>query len=267
VETAESGIGTPREHELRSAGLRRDLDVLRELASEESLRRGGLGVTRIAERLGREKSQISRALRALAAEGLAERDSETRTYQLGWELYRLAARGVQARLVRAASPVLRRLAEQLQAETRLSVVIDGQVMTLASVVPGRRTRSGLRSDLPSEQAALTLAETPSGPVLALDWSDAALADEFAEDETSAMHEHVRTARREGVVHYPGVDPAEGRYAAPVRDFRGVVVAALQIGTVAQAVPASAADPARTVAAAAAELSAALGYEPPASRYL
>ena len=82
-----------------SAGLRRDMEVLRELASDECLRRGGLGVVRIAVRLGREKSQVSRALRALEGEGLVERDPSTRTYQLGLGLYTLAARGVETRLV------------------------------------------------------------------------------------------------------------------------------------------------------------------------
>src|ERR1035437_6218591 len=93
------------------------MEVLRELASDECLRRGGLGVVRIAVRLGREKSQVSRALRALEGEGLVERDPGTRTYQLG--LYTLAARGVETRLVRAANGHLNRLAQEQHAQVRL----------------------------------------------------------------------------------------------------------------------------------------------------
>ena len=37
------------------------------LGSDEAVERGGLGVVRIAELVGREKSQVSRALSALAA--------------------------------------------------------------------------------------------------------------------------------------------------------------------------------------------------------
>jgi IclR family transcriptional regulator, KDG regulon repressor len=42
-----------------SAGLRRDLDLLEQLTGEEALRRGGLGVARLAELTGWQKSQVS----------------------------------------------------------------------------------------------------------------------------------------------------------------------------------------------------------------
>jgi IclR family transcriptional regulator, KDG regulon repressor len=201
-----------------SAGLRRDMGVLRELASEECLRRGGLGVVRIAVRLGREKSQVSRALRALQGEGLVQRDPRTRTYQLGWGLYTLAARGIETRLVRAADAHLHQLADEQQADVRLCVLIRGQVLTLIS--------------LPNEWAAGAEAptRTPAGAVLALDWPDGALRNLVADDgpaHTSLLDSREQVRVR-GYAQFAETDTEPARYAAPVRDFRGVVLAAIQL---------------------------------------
>ena len=45
----------------RETSIRRSLEVLLSLGSEPAIESGGLGVTRIADLLGREKSQVSRA--------------------------------------------------------------------------------------------------------------------------------------------------------------------------------------------------------------
>jgi DNA-binding IclR family transcriptional regulator len=194
------------------------MEVLRELASDECLRRNGLGVVRIAVRLGREKSQVSRALRALEDEGLVERDPHTRTYQLGWGLYSLAARGVETRLVLAASAPLRRLADQQRADVRLCVLIGREVLTLISLPPVRAA------------GAETPSQTPCGPVLALDWPDAALRELVPDgpSDHSNLLASCAEARARGYVHFPETDTSPARYAAPVRDFRGIVLAALQL---------------------------------------
>lgn len=240
-----------------SAGLRRDMDVLRELASEESLRRSGLGVVRIAERLGREKSQVSRALRALEAEGLVERDPRNRTYQLGWGLYALAARGVETRLVRAASTHLHRLAERRHGTARLSVLIGGQVLPLITVTPG----STARADALTDASAEPLLSTPSGPALILDWSDAALAALAPVDVGGprTLAGHLSHVRQEGYVRFD--DPL--RVAAPVRDFRSIVLGAIELGRPPDAdplEPGTAELIGAAVRDAAAELSRDLGYE-------
>lgn len=205
--------GTPH-----SVGLRRDMEVLRELASEECLRRGGLGVVRIAERLGREKSQVSRALRALEAEGLVERDPRTRSYQLGWGLYTLAARGVETHLLRAAYAHVNRLAEQQRADVRLCVLIGGKVLTLLSVPP-----------LAAPQAE-SPTETPCGPLLVLDWSQAELRRLVPPGALGhgELLTSLADARAHGYLQYPRTGPVPAQYAAAVRDSRGVVLAAIQL---------------------------------------
>jgi DNA-binding IclR family transcriptional regulator len=239
------------------------MEVLRELASEECLRRGGLGVVRIAERLGREKSQVSRALRALAAEGLVERDPLTRTYQLGWGLYTLAARGVETRLVRAASGTLHRLAEQHRARTRLCVLIGGQVLSLLAVAPG----STERSDSMTEGEAVAITATAAGPALVLDWPDIALRDLLMPDEHAyhAVLGHIEHARRHRYVAFgeqPGAAAVPG-YAAAVRDFRGIVLAAIELSWPAEedaAIGHDASAVSASLVHSAAALSGDLGYD-------
>ncbi len=209
----------------QSVGLRRDLEVLRELASEESLRRGGLGVVRIAERLGREKSQVSRALRALEAEGMVERDPRTRTYQLGWALYTLAARGVETRLVRAAATWLRGLAEQTGHTVRLCVLIGGQVLTLAVLAPGQT----LYQDSSAEaEAGVAVTETAAGPALLLDWPPDSLEQLGTADELAERVDRVRS--RGYYAHIDGSGAGRSGVAAPVRDFRGIVLAAVEVAS-------------------------------------
>ena len=75
-----------------ATSLRKGVDLLRTLQSDEALAGGGLGVLRLAELSGLHKSQVSRTLKILAGYGLVDRDSETRAYRLGWTLFALAAR-------------------------------------------------------------------------------------------------------------------------------------------------------------------------------
>lgn len=226
------------------------MEVLRELASDECLRRKGLGVVRIAVRLGREKSQVSRALRALEDEGLVERDPRSRTYQLGWGLYTLAARGVETRLVLAASAHLYRLADEQHADVRLCVLIGGKVITLISMPAAG---SGV-AEAPSQ--------TPSGPVLALDWPEAALqhlVTDRAEDP-STLAAGRDSARARGFVHFPETDHQPARYAAPVRDFRGIVLAAVQLAQRPADPSGTGMPPEAAVMASAGALSAELGFD-------
>lgn len=234
-----------------SAGLRRDMEVLRELASEECLRRGGLGVVRIAVRLGREKSQVSRALRALQGEGLVQRDPRTRTYQLGWGLYTLAARGIETRLVRAAATHLHLLANEQQADVRLCVLIGMRVLTLIA----------LPSD--ADAGAEEPARTPCGAVLTLDWPETALGNLAVDDGPagSRLLDSRQQARARGYVQFPETDTGPARYAAPVRDFRGVVLAAIQLTQRPGEEPAAQdAGPGRAVVDAANALAADLGFD-------
>ena len=112
--------------------LERMIDILFALGEPESTRNGGLGVVRVSELVGREKSQVSRALRTLAGAGLVERDAATREYRLGWRLFALAARVGDQRLLALSPPVLHGLVGALGETAHLTVLDGGEVVTLMS---------------------------------------------------------------------------------------------------------------------------------------
>ena len=93
-------------------------------------------MTRISELLGREKSQVSRALKALNEYGLVERNEDS-AYRLGWRLYALAQLAGERRLLETATPKLRRLAVSLGERVHLSVLQGTETLTVLSESSGR----------------------------------------------------------------------------------------------------------------------------------
>jgi IclR family KDG regulon transcriptional repressor len=186
------------------------------LGGDEAATNGGLGVVRIAELLDREKSQVSRALKTLSARGFVDRDPVTREYRLGLRFYGLAARTSRSRLLALAPPLLRQLVSELGETAHLSVLEGTEVLTLISERSPRVVQasdwSGLR--VPAEN-------TSSGRALLLDMDGASLP--------AALRERLVRAREVG---YATVDeefePGLVGAAAPVRDFRGRIVAALNV---------------------------------------
>jgi len=109
--------------------------VLSALHGEEALAAGGLGVLRIAELVGSDKSQVSRTLKILAEYGLVDRDPHTRAYRLGWQLFALASRAGDTHLLAAAGPVVKELGRTLGERSHLSVLQGTEVLTLLSESP------------------------------------------------------------------------------------------------------------------------------------
>ncbi|TMR32186.1 hypothetical protein ETD96_30295, partial [Actinomadura geliboluensis] len=125
-----------------SNGLRRDLEILDLLAQAGHATRG-LGVSRIARLLNREKSQVSRALKAMEAEALVDRDPDSLEFRLGWRLYALAARTTYFVLNCSRSDVL-------SSDPELRPVVHGAVRWLMSrQITGRPRgeRAGVRLSL------------------------------------------------------------------------------------------------------------------------
>src|SRR5258706_11962510 len=90
----------------RETSIRRGIETFLVVASERAAARGGLSVTAIAEQLGREKSQVSRALAALADYGLVDRDPDTPAYPLGWPISPIAHIGPQSQRLCLTEPDL-----------------------------------------------------------------------------------------------------------------------------------------------------------------
>src|SRR5579875_3663709 len=105
----------------KATSLRRAVELLLALASDDALTAGGLGVKRLTTLLDDEKSRVSRSLRTLQEYGLVERDPETLAFRIGWRVYALAQRAGEARLLAAAPRVAAELVREFQESAHLSV--------------------------------------------------------------------------------------------------------------------------------------------------
>ena len=158
----------------------RDLEILEVLASSEAPE--GMGVVRVAALLGRDKATVSRAMATLAESGVLSRDEESRLYRIGPKIFALAALSAEAALVRESRPFLRQVARHSRETTHLSVLRGGLVLTLISELSPNEVRTASWEGLNSDPL-----RTPSGRVLVSDWSDAELADWYAQQASGALH--------------------------------------------------------------------------------
>ncbi len=219
----------------RASSLRRGTVILAALGSEEALDAGGLGVVRIAQLVGQDKSQVSRALAALADAGLVDRDPRTRAYRLGWGLFALARRAGRPRLLAVAPRVLSELVAAIGETAHLSVLQGDAVLTLLShSSPAVVTARGWSG------RTVPVTCTSSGRALLMDRSAAELAPLFAPARPAAgtpnapadageLHRRILAAREHGVaIADEELELGLFGIAAPVRDFSGQIVAAVNI---------------------------------------
>lgn len=212
----------------------RRLELVVCLLDHEANTGRGMGVVSVSERVGREKTQISRGLAALARERLVERDDETLEFSVGRSLLALAARAGNPALLADALPVLERLSAELGERADLAVLHDHQVLTVESVAASSSVQSvgwaGRRTPLYCTAAGRVLMAghpddavggllgpvplAPAGPNSPLEFDD--------------LLERVRAARADGVaVADRELDPDVVAVACPV--WRGgEVVAAVTV---------------------------------------
>jgi IclR family KDG regulon transcriptional repressor len=245
-----------------ATSLRRGIAILEVLAADEQ----PLGVVRIAELIGREKSQVSRTLATLAEHGYVERDPATRGYRLGQHLFGLAARAAPARLLELAPPLLRGLVAELSETAHLSVLDGARVLTLASEMPRSAIRASVRGGRELDAAC-----TSAGRALLLDHDRPRLEALFAGTAlppagpnaprtVAELWRRLEAARRDGRA-FADEESEAGLVAAaaPVRDFRGAIVAAVNVSGPKFRLGGRLEEAGDAVAAAAGELSRRLGY--------
>jgi DNA-binding IclR family transcriptional regulator len=218
-----------------SSSLRRAIAILNALATARPADGGGPGVVKIAHKIGREKSQVSRTLKVLAEAGFVERDSETLGYRLGWRMCTLGSVAADQRLLALAPPVLRRLSEIVGERAHLSVRVGTSVLTVLSEGSPRAIEA-------SEWIgrATSVHNTSAGRALLFDNSDddvrALLAEtRFNADAPNAprdvdeLLERLRAARRRGAaVIDEEFEANHVAAAAPVCGLRGQTIAAINV---------------------------------------
>lgn len=218
----------------RSTSLRRGLEILLVLGSEAPPL-GGLGVTRIAALTGYEKSQVSRALAALADHGFVERVPGGRGYRLGWACFALSARAGEPRLLEEAAPVLATLVADVSETAHLSVLRGAQVLTLLSEAPPHAiaARGWVGRTVPAYCSS-------SGRALLMDHDRAGLAALFGPErfeplgpncaaDVDELERRIKRARQLGYVRaVEESEPGLVAVAAPIRDASGRVIAAINV---------------------------------------
>lgn len=205
------------------------------LGSRESIDRGGLGVLRLAEITGGDKGQLSRILKTLDAAGLVERDADTRNYRLGWQLFALAARVADQRLLELAPPVLADLVQTVGERANLSVLRGTEVLTVFS----ERSPHSVQSVDWVGRCAPSYC-TSAGRALLLDHDRSDLASLFektdfgrygpnAPSDIESLHRRLVASRARGfAVVDEEFEPEVIAVAAPVRNFSGRICAAVNV---------------------------------------
>jgi IclR family transcriptional regulator, KDG regulon repressor len=219
----------------RETSIRRGIDVLLALGSSEATDGRGLSVTRISELLGREKSQVSRSLKTLAEYGLVDRDPDTLAYSVGWRVFTLAALASRQRLLGYGERVLEQLSATLSEQAYLSVLHGNEAVVLLSKAPARslQTLTWVGRSYPAYTSA-------AGRALLYDHDRDTMLRLFADVEYSdGGPRHVRSLeefmKRIATDSERGYSLSDEEFeegllaiAAPVRDHRGRIAAAVNI---------------------------------------
>lgn len=219
----------------RGTSLSRGLQILAALGSDAALAEGGLGVTRIASLTGHEKSQVSRTLAVLSDHGLVERSPADRTYRLGWSCFALAARAGEPRLIEQARTALAQIVDAVDEAAHLSTLRGAEVLTVLTQAPSHAivARSWVGRAIPAWC-------TSSGRALLVDVDRAALAQRFGSgpfpprgpNAPVDLDDLAQRIERDRVLGYSVADeesePALVAVAAPIRNFTGRVVAAINV---------------------------------------
>jgi IclR family transcriptional regulator, KDG regulon repressor len=250
-----------------STSLRRGLAILTALRSDEALAANGLGVSRIAELVEQDKSQVSRTLRTLDEQGFVERDPDSRAYRLGWALLAAAAHAGDAKLLATGDELVERLSGELGERVHLTVLQGAEVLTVLSASPPHTIQAAgwIGRTTPAYC-------TSSGHALLFDHTRDELERLFATTDfvrfgprtprnIPDLGRRIAGARNRGyALSNEEFEAGLVAAAAPVRDFRGRVVAALNVSAPKFRVGGAALVAAgERVAAAASQLSIDLGY--------
>ncbi|MFD4569991.1 IclR family transcriptional regulator [Streptomyces sp. NPDC058467] len=248
-----------------TSGLRRDLDLLDALSSQEAIAASGLGVNRIAELCQRQKSQVSRALASMLQAGLVERDPETLAYRCGWRLFDLAAATRESHLVHSARPSMERLAGSVGRPAYLCALRGYNVAVLSAEPIAHRSRNASK-----EGVMVPALHTSAGRVLMSEREDITVRTAFAHTpamdgmpSADALLEVLRRIRGAGYAHLDGeFHKGLAGLAAPVRDFTAGVVAAVTVPVSADRNSSASNAVLKETLRCAAELSYALGHSEP-----
>lgn len=218
-----------------ASSVQRVIAILTALGEHDTDEHRSMGVIEVARSVGREKSQVSRTLKTLAESGLVDRDPVTLGYRLGWRFFTLAARACEHQLLTCAPEIMRGLVRTVGERVHLSVLGGAEVLTLMSENPSRSVQT---ANLVGR--ATPLHATSCGQALLFDRNPDDIRELLGEGPLVARGPQAprdvedfigriqRAAARGFATCVDEFDADLAAAAAPVRDFRGRIVAAINI---------------------------------------
>lgn len=223
-----------------------------------------------ARELGINRTTLIRLLHTLEAERMIESDDDGASWQLGPGMISLAAYALKSRdVVRVAQPVMARLTQDLGLSSHLGVLDGRDIIYLLRETPNSHLISNVREGSRLPAHATTVGRVLLGYLLPGElerlYADAPLTK--ATDKTSTtldtLHAQIAADRARGFAWSAGnFERGIGSCAAPIFDHQSRTIAAVNVtGPESHFAPDTplAARIEIGVQAAAAEISAALGY--------
>jgi DNA-binding IclR family transcriptional regulator len=217
--------------ERKQSGAARVMAVLEVLGAADTTQfPEGMTVSDVSRTLCRERSVVSRQLRSLRDSGLVARDDEGH-YKLSWRLFALALRAGDRHLTQTAVPLMFRLTAMVRERSYLTVLNDGEVLTVHS-------ESAHRSIEATGWAGRTVPvnRCSSGMALLLDHDDDHILEIVQRGPNGIggraardFLDHVRAAREVGYTVADRIfDPELVGIGAAVRDCSGRITAAVNL---------------------------------------
>lgn len=196
---------------------------------------GGLSLSEIAQRMDTRPGSIYPIIYTLHKFGYLERDPETKKYSLGLRILALANQILSSLDIREkAKPVLKRLAREFEVNAHLAILYEGEVLYLdrEEAAPSVVIPSAIGRRVPPHCTAL-------GKVL-LAQNQEALEELLAKGPLPALtpntitnpellrRELERVQKQGYAIDWEEFHEGNICVAAPVRNYRGKVVAAISI---------------------------------------
>ena len=201
-----------------------------------SMKKGGLGVTEIANQIDINKSSVFRTLATLVQYGYIEQDRDTEKYKLGYKFLDISSKLLESIDLRAeAKPFLQELEKMTNEVIHLVVYDQGEVVYIEKLEGNEtlRTHSKVGKRAPMHCTSVgkaILAHLPDKEVLGIiDRKGMPYHTDHTITEEEALLDELKQVRQRGY----SLDLEENEYgitciAAPVFDHLGNVVAAVSI---------------------------------------
>lgn len=199
------------------------IDVLMELCKA----RGEVGVTELAKKLKLHKNNVFRLLATLELRGLVEQNADSEDYRLGvCALFLGQSYMLQSTLVERATPVLKKLVEELGETVSFATLQNGLVQFPLSLDSKRPVKVA-----PRVAAAFSAKTVPVGRLLTAQLPDSVLAELLAGNspQDAAIRNQLSELRNSGQIIDKGASESDVvSVSVLVRGINDITIGAIEV---------------------------------------